>query len=256
MTTRAVVEGGLTSGGVPQALVTEALDAFEGAKRRFFLGDYRPQAVDGGRFSEAVGRIVEFATTGVFTPLTSNTFNMDQTIKNAEKSAASSASDSMRLHIPRTLKLIYDIRNRRNTAHLRDGIDPNLQDATLIVNNMNWVLAELVREYHNVPAADAQALIEELVAREVPMIQEFDGRPRLLKTMSAGDHVLVFLYWANRKLKKAELAVWVPDKMRANLPRTLRRLHDLHLVDFVSDSAQITILGVMKVESEGLVGPV
>ncbi|WP_145985648.1 hypothetical protein [Microbacterium phyllosphaerae] len=256
MTTRAVVEAGLASGGVPQALVTESLDAFEGAKRRFFLGDYRPQAVDGGRFSEAVGRIVEFATTGAFTPLTSNTFNMDQTIKNAEKTQASSASDSMRLHIPRTLKLIYDIRNRRNTAHLRDGIDPNLQDATLIVHNMNWVLAELVREYHNVPAAAAQALIEELVAREVPMIQEFDGRPRLLKTMTAGDHVLVLLYWANRRLTKAELAAWAPDKMRANIARTLKRLHDLHLVEFTSDSAQITMLGVRKVESEGLVGPV
>lgn len=162
----------------------------------------------------------------------------------------------MRLHIPRTLKLIYDIRNRRNTAHLRDGIDPNLQDATLIVNNMNWVLAELVREYHNVPAADAQALIEALVAREVPMIQEFDGRPRLLKTMTAGDHVLVLLYWANRKLTKAELATWAPDKMRSNLARTLKRLHDLHLVEFTSESAQITMLGVRKVESEGLVGPV
>lgn len=241
---------------MPKALVSEALDAFESAKRRFFLGDFRPQAVDGGRFSEAVGRIVEWATTGAFTPLTSNTFNMDQAIKNAEKSAAAAASDSMRLHIPRTLKLIYDIRNRRNTAHLRDGIDPSLQDATLIVNNMNWVLAELVREYHSVPAAEAQALIEELVAREVPMIQEFDGKPRLLKTIAAGDHVLVLLYWADRTLSKSELAAWVPDKMRGNLTRTLKRLHDLHLVDLSPDSAQITMLGVRRVESEGLVGPV
>jgi hypothetical protein len=43
-----------------------------------------------------------------------------------------SAPDSIRLHIPRTFRVIYDIRNKRDAAHLGDGIDPNLQDSTLV----------------------------------------------------------------------------------------------------------------------------
>ncbi len=245
------------TGGVPADLASETLDAFSEVKRRFHLGDFRPQAVDGGRFSEAVGRIFQWATTGSYTPLSSSTFKMDQAIKTAESAAPSStATDSMRLHIPRAVRVIYDIRNRRNTAHLRDGIDPNIQDASLIVANMSWVLAELVRHYHNVPPAEAQRLIEELVSRDVPMIQEFDGFPRILKDVQASDHFLVVLYWAGKKLTKKELVALVPEKMRSNLPRTLRQLHDRHYVHFDGEAAEITWVGQRRVETEGLIAPV
>ena len=84
----------------------------------------------------------------------------------ARCSLYSPANDSIRLHIPRTLRLIYDIRNKRNAAHLADGIDPNVQDATLVIRNMEWALAELVRLYHHVPADEAQQIIAELVSRK------------------------------------------------------------------------------------------
>ena len=244
----------MLAGGVPAPLVAEVLDSFEDAKRRFHLGDYRPQAVDGGRFSEGVGRIVELSTTGNFTPLGSNTFKMETAIRVAEN--ATSSSDTMRFHIPRTLRLIYDIRNRRNTAHLRDNIDPNLQDATLIVSTMSWVLAELVREFHSVSAAEAQELIEAIVTREVPMIQELSGFPRLLRTVPAGDHCLVLLYWSGRKVARSELNGWLPIKMRKNLTRTLSRLDERHLVHVDGEYVEITYLGQGFVESSGLIAPI
>lgn len=254
---RATIEAGLVAGGVPANLVAETLDAFGEAKRRFHLGDYRPQAVDGGRFSEAVGRIFQWATTGTYTPLGSSTFKMETAIKQAESSAPSAtATDSMRLHVPRAVRVIYDVRNKRNTAHLRDGIDPNIQDASLVVANMSWVMAELVRHFHNVSPADAQRLIEKLVNREVPMIQEFDGFPRILKDVPASDHFLVVLYWAGKKLAKKEIGVLVAPKMRTNLPRTLRQLHDKHYVHFDGEAAEITLLGRRRVETEGLIEPV
>jgi hypothetical protein len=255
--TRQLIEQGMVAQGVPTELVTEALDAFSEAKRRYHLGDYRPQAVDGGRFSEAVGRIFQWATSGSYTPLGSSTFKMDAAIKSAESAAPSTtATDAMRLHIPRSVRVIYDIRNRRNTAHLRDGIDPNIQDASLVVANMGWIMAELVRHFHNVSPAEAQQLIEGLVSREVPMIQEFNGFPRLLKTLGASDHCLVILYWAGRALTKAELLAWITPSMRKNLPRTLRGLHDRHLVHFEGDSSEITRVGQRYVEAEGLIEPV
>ena len=56
--------------------------------------------------------------------------------------------DAIRLHIPRTLRLVYDIRNKRDVAHLGPDIDPNLQDSTLVVSALDWVLAEFIRLYH------------------------------------------------------------------------------------------------------------
>ena len=49
---------------------------------------------------------------------------------------------------------------KRDVAHLGDGIDANLQDATLVIGNMDWVMAELVRLHHGVPANAAQKIIE------------------------------------------------------------------------------------------------
>jgi len=44
---------------VPTELLDEVLDAFKEAKRRFYRDDLRPSAIEGGRFSEAVFRILQ-----------------------------------------------------------------------------------------------------------------------------------------------------------------------------------------------------
>lgn len=104
------------------------------------------------------------------------------TLQNAQ------GSESVRLHIPRTLQLIYDVRNKRDVAHLADGINPNMQDATLVVRNMERVVAELVRLFHDVSPTEAHAIIADLVSKDVPLIQVFDGFPRVLKQLKASDH--------------------------------------------------------------------
>ena len=135
--------------------------AYVEAKRRYYLGDHRPQEVEGGRFSEAVFRVLQHLTGQPVTPLGKTLPSADQLLNRLQN--ATSAPDAIRLHIPRTLKLIYDVRNKRDAAHLGDGIDPNLQDATLVIGNMDWVMAELVRLHHGVTADEAQRIIEDLV---------------------------------------------------------------------------------------------
>ena len=91
---------------------------------------------------------------------------------------------------------IYDIRNKRDVAHLGDAIDPNLQDATLVTANMDWVLAEVVRLHHNVSPDQAQAIIHDLVSREVPAIEEIDGQPVILSDLRPRDQASLLLYRA------------------------------------------------------------
>jgi hypothetical protein len=78
------------------------------------------------------------------------------------------------------LRVVYDIRNTRDAAHLADNIDPNLQDATLVVSVLDWILAEFVRLHHNVSPDEAQKLVEELVTRVAPVVQDFSGFLKLL----------------------------------------------------------------------------
>src|SRR2546428_666764 len=120
------------------SLVRELLDAHEEARRNFYLGGLRLSEVEGGRFCEAAFRILEQITTGKWTPL-GKQLNTEKLIDRLRTLDGSKFVDSVRLHIPRALRLVYDIRNKRDEAHLADGIDPSLQDATLVISTINWV---------------------------------------------------------------------------------------------------------------------
>ena len=175
-------------------LAAELVAAYEEVKRNFYQGGHRLNAVEGGRFCEAAFRVLEERLDGQFTPLGRqlDTVALSRRLANT---AFGAFPDSIRLHIPRSLRVVYDIRNNRNAAHLADGIDPNLQDATIVVAVVDWVLAEFVRIYHGASPDEAQRIVEGLVTRKVPAIEEFDGFLKVLKpSLKASDFSTCLLY--------------------------------------------------------------
>src|SRR6266480_6253403 len=178
----------------PAKLVTELLEAHAEAKRNFYLGGLRLSAVEGGRFCEAAFRILENAATKQHTPLGAQ-LATEKLIEKLANLPKTSAPESIRIHIPRALRVVYDIRNKRDAAHLADGIDPNLQDAILVTSVLDWVLAEFIRLYHNVSADVAEQLVGQIVTRVVPVVQDFDGFLKILKpNLAVSDYCLVLLY--------------------------------------------------------------
>lgn len=250
------VHSGFEDAGFPNDLVEEVLDSYVETKRRFHLGDHRPQAVEGGRFSEGVFRMLQHATGEDVTPVGKTLPGVDSMLKTLE--AVTSAKDAIRLHIPRTLKLIYDIRNKRDAAHLGDDIDPNLQDATLVVGNMDWVLAELVRLYHHVSADDAQTVIDNLVSKEVPAVQEIEGQPVILKDLKPREQALLLLYRAGAHgVTLNELAAWLRAGRKDSLKARLDKLDGQKLVLAHPKDGRyyITSLGNAMVELRGWANP-
>jgi hypothetical protein len=246
------VANGLVQSGVPRVLADELMEAYLEAKRKFYLGDLRPSAVEGGRFSEAAFRILQWATDGgKYTAVGKTLPTVDDLLK---KFINSQGPDSVRKHIPRALQVIYMIRNTRDAAHLADGIDPNLQDASLVVGVMNWALAEFVRLYHAVTANDAQRIIEQIVVREVPVTQTVRGFPRVLRDLRAGEHCLVLLYGAGSQgIAYSDLLQWVRPKMKTNLRRTLDSLISEDLIHRDGETYLILRPGEKYVEEKGLI---
>jgi hypothetical protein len=248
---------GFVAAGVPQQLVDELLEAYVEAKRRFHLGDLRPQEVEGGRFSEAVFRILQNEVGQPVTPLGKQLPSVDALLRTLEN--ATTHVDSIRMHIPRTLRLIYDIRNKRDAAHLGDGIDPNLQDATLVIGNMDWVVAELVRLYHGVSADQAQEIIEDLVTKEVPAVQEIEGQPVILADLKARDQSLLMLYRAGAGgASLDELAGDLRVVRKDHLKDRLQKLDDDKLILRHPGNGRyyITDKGIREVETRKLAQPV
>ncbi|MBL7664535.1 MAG: hypothetical protein JNM93_05335 [Bacteriovoracaceae bacterium] len=233
-------------------LVDELLTTYKESKQNFFSGGLRLQSVEGGRFCEAAFRLIEYITTGAYTPL-GRSLEIDKLLVTLGNLQKNKFLDSIRLHIPRALRVVYDIRSCRNAAHLADGIDPNLQDATLVCAILDWVLAEFVRLYHGVNPDEAQKIVNELVTRKIPLIQNFDGHPKVLNPkLSSGDFCMVLLY--DRGMLGAtykELVDWSLPKMKKNLKRTLTILDKEKAYLFEKAGCyKITIPGLKYVEEK------
>ncbi|WP_426409398.1 hypothetical protein [Bradyrhizobium ganzhouense] len=238
----------------PDKLVDELLSAYQDAKHNFFLGGLRLSAVEGGRFCEAAMRMLEHATTNKFTDL-GRMVASDKLFETLSNYPKAQFPESIRVHIPRAIRVVYDIRNKRDAAHLADDIDPNLQDATLVVSALDWVLAEFIRLYHGVSADEATRIIEAIVTRRVPVIEDFDGFLKVLNPkLRVSGYVLVLLYERGTAgATFAELEKWVRPTMRSNLRRTLSGmvddalLHENELGQFF-----LTKLGRQEVEKRNL----
>lgn len=239
-----------------ERLVDKLLESYSEARLNYYEGGHRLSAVEGGRFCEAAYRMLEEATRGSFTPI-GGQLDTDKLAKNLASLPAATQPKSIRLHIPRALRVVYDIRNNRDTAHLGDGIDPNIQDANLVIAVLNWVLAEFVRLYHGVSAEQAQAIVDGLSLRRAPVIQEFGEFPRILRTdLRAGEFVLVLLYHVDAKgASYSDLSAWVKSSMVANLRRTLKMLDDKAYLHKSGQIFQITFTGKQYVEDKKLLHP-
>lgn len=252
--TRATIAAGLGSRLQPK-LVGELLDGHAEVKRNYYLGGLRLAEVEGGRFCEAAFRLLEEAAGFNVTQL-GKQVDTERLIARLQNLLSSTHHDSIRLHIPRALRLVYDIRNKRDAAHLADGIDPNMQDATLVVSVVDWILAEFIRLYHNVAADEANEIVQTIVERGAPIIQDFDGFLKVLKPdLNAGDWCLVLLYQCGAAgATFDEMSEWVRPDMRANLKRTLRRLvHDKAFAHEAGNRFLITLRGQKEVEARRLV---
>ena len=151
-----------------------------------------------------------------------------------------------------SLRVVYDIRNKRNAAHLADGIDPNIQDATLVIGVLDWVLAELIRIYHLVDAGEASRIVDDLIEKKSPIIQDFDGFLKILDPkLKASDCCLVLLYQRGKNGATIdEIRQWVLPKMRANIGRTLDQLVNTKTqLHFDGKRYMITRLGELDVEA-------
>lgn len=235
-------------------LVDELLTAHGEAKRNYFLGGLRLSEVEGGRFCEAAFRLLQQSAFGSFDPLGVQ-LNTDGLIRRLAQLPAGSMPDSVRLHIPRSLRVVYDIRNKRDAAHLADGIDPNLQDATLVVGVLDWVLAEFVRLHHAVSANEAQDMVNLITTRAAPAIEDFNGFLKVLKPgLGASEFFLLLLYQRGPAgATLSQLTSWARPTMRANVRRTLGILTDDKAFAHVDgDRYFITRTGQRHVESNGL----
>lgn len=211
------------------------LEAYQELKSHYYLGKHKPSELEGAHFCEVVVRILDFVTTSTYAPLGAPLAKLDGAwLQKYSNLPQGRHSDSIRIHIPRAVFAIYGIRNRRGVGHIGGDVKPNLADATFVVATCDWILAELVRLDYTSSLAEAQKLVDSLVVRKVPLLQDFDGFLKVLNPqLSVPDQTLAILYQKNGEgSTRQELRQWV-QTTPANLSKALSRL--IHQRRYVHD---------------------
>lgn len=232
------------------ALADELVDAYEELKSRYFRHDFRPGELEAGRFAEAAFRILQLKATGSYTPVGKTMPKLPALIQNLESTDASKVHESIRLHIPRVLAAVYNVRNRRDVGHIAADVDANSMDAEYVVAACSWVLAEFIRLFHQCSPEEAQAYVEAIVRRRAPLVQMFGETPFVLQPgLPAKDEILILLYHqGSLGASLDQLDEWLPTVERkvmnarvSELERQRRYIRRMDGRIFITDTGSETV---------------
>lgn len=230
----------------PSDKVDEILTFYDSSTQNFRLEDYASCLVEAGKMVEAVTKCLHFLRTQEVV----DAVKVEQEINQLEH--CTSLDDSERLRIPHVLKVIYEHRNHRGAAH-NNSFSPNRMDATLVVAELKWVLGELARLYLTSDPEEAQKLIANLLARDLPLIEEIDGSYLILRPdLSARVQLEIMLYRHHpSRCQIKDLVAWIGKAhSETNIRVTLRNLKKKALVHENQDGWRLTDSGLREAIQE------
>jgi len=240
---------------LPLELVEALLSSYEGIKQNFYLGKLEPSELNGGKFVEACIRVLQHETdAGHYTPIGTQIPDVIGKLRDFEKIPVSASNESLRIHIPRVLLVMYNIRNKRGVGHLGGDVNPNISDASLLAACADRVMGELFRIHYQCSLDEAQAIVDALVQRRLVLVHKVEDTKRvLLPQLSHKDQTLLLLSseYPN-KVSESDLLAWIEPKDKADYRRrVLRALHQQRLIEYEEPNwCSILPTGLRYVESQ------
>lgn len=240
-------------GHLPSGLRDELILEFRKITRNFRERRWEAQELDGGRLCEVVYTILHgYLGGGNYAANASKPSNFKTACEQlAQVGDKNTYKKSPRVTLPLVLVPLYDLRNNRGVGHVGGDVDANEMDATYVLHTSQWIMAELVRIFHNLPVDEAAKVVHGLVDRTLPMIWEVDGVTRLLDPkLPVPDQTLLRLYAANEAVPVEVLIRDLERPDASNYRKVLGRLHDRRMIEHNKSNRTATIspLGITDVE--------
>lgn len=241
------IELSLRSAFASKNVPTELQDAVCGSLKEMLVhynkGDMRPSELNAGDFSEAVVRLLQWLSTGKYTPIGRTLPSMDVFLKQME---STSIDDTLRIHIPRSLFAMYGVRSRRGVGHLPGSISANAVDATLLLTMSRWILAEFIRLFHGKNHAEAQKAVDLLAVQEVPLVEQFEDARRVVteRRLSLPNQIVILLVSVESNTLRREDLQRFTRSSKTNLSVALKRLDNRNILHQYDDGrVTLTRLG-------------
>jgi hypothetical protein len=242
---------------IPDGLRDPLLATYREIAQNFLEHRWEPSELNGGKFCEVVFAIISGALSSSYPAAPSKPRDMKAACLALEQQSTNAArlgDRSLRILIPRMLMPLYEIRNNRGVGHAGGEVSPNQMDAITVYSMASWILAELIRIFHSVSIGEAQATVDALVERKLPLVWQLDDISRVLDpTLKASDQTLVLLYQSTSWVPVDSLVKWVEYSGSAMFrSRVLNPLHKSRFIEHDGKNARVHIspLGSKYVEDK------
>jgi len=235
---------------LPEELINALLSSYTEIESNFVHRKWKVSELDAGHFVEAARRIVEHKLIGNYTAIGKDLPKFtDQVLVQYEQR---SGDETYRILIPRVLRAIYGVRNKRGVGHL-GKVSPNEMDATLILYNVKWVLAEIMRLESGLTPEETQRAVDRVVERQIALLWKDGDIVRVIdESMETRDQVLLHLNDSSPQTE-TDLREKCEYKNPTNFRKILKGLHQKKLIFYGPDSkCLITPLGVKAAEKLAL----
>ncbi len=241
---------------LPAGLRRDLLGAFEEIVTNYRERRWEPSELNGGKLCEAVFTIVDgYLDGGRYADRTTKPrrFN-DACLALERKYPMTSTNHSARITIPRLMIGLYDVRNNRGVGHAGGDVDPNQMDATLVLYEAKWLVAEIVRLLHNLTTEEAAGLVDALVEREAAWIWSGADIKRVLKLgLTWKQQTLALLLAEHGSVSVEDLVRWLEHPQIRDYRKVLRQLHSDRQVEYEEATQTVRLLPPGVVAAEALI---
>ena len=211
--------------------------------RNFREGRWEAAELDGARFCEIVYTILAGYLNGQNYPASAaKPGDFKGACDRLAQAPRASGPDAARVTIPRILTGLYQVRNNRGVAHVGGEVSANHMDATYVLHATQWVMAELVRMFHDTDVSTATKIVDTLVDRTLPVVWSVGGIRRVLdKSLDLSDATLVLLYAEPAGAVDRDLAQDLDQPRLGNYRRVLRSLHEARMIEYSETTGHVVI---------------
>lgn len=225
---------------LPPGLRTPLIEEYSSIVQNFMERRWSPSELSGGKFCEIVYTILDGHASGTFASSPNKPRDFVTACKTLESRVVTPRS--FQILIPRLLPALYEIRNNRGVGHAGGDVNPNPMDASAVLAMSSWVMAELVRVFHNATTAEAQHAVDNLVERPMPLVWTDSDVRRVLRTdLKLKDQVMLLVGSASDSSKADDLFRWTEYVNRSHFNKVLRELHSSRQIELKQDGV-VTLL--------------
>jgi len=226
---------------LPDGLRDPLFNCFNEIVRNFRERRWEPSELNGGKLCEVVYTIISGHIDGTFPNAPSKPDNMVDACRSLEQTPRA-LGRSVRIQIPRMLMALYEIRNNRGVGHTGGDVDPNHMDAVAVLYMSKWLMAEIVRIFHNVDTHTATVTVEALIEKILPIIWEVNGKHRVLNpNLTLREKTLVILYQIQDAVTDSELIKWIEPSNPSAYRKILREVHSERLIEYDQEHGTVVI---------------